>query len=109
MVLPEVITTDNLTCDVRHPSWVEMHNVTLQITEGDFIHLQQVIISMVTISVIMATLAGLYFTRKHLCRICPARPSESKPSQDYVEEVEPYASYVQRVNSIYNSSADLFT
>ncbi|KAG8000600.1 hypothetical protein GBF38_017021 [Nibea albiflora] len=26
-----------------------------------------------------------------------------------VEEVEPYASYVQRVNSIYNSSADLFT
>lgn len=26
-----------------------------------------------------------------------------------VEEVEPYASYVQRVNSIYNSSIDLFS
>lgn len=25
-----------------------------------------------------------------------------------VEEVEPYASYIQRVNSIYNSSAELF-
>lgn len=24
------------------------------------------------------------------------------------EELQPYASYVQRVNSIYNSSADLF-
>ncbi|KAM3842275.1 cell surface glycoprotein CD200 receptor 1-A [Diretmus argenteus] len=37
-------------------------------------------------------------------------PSESKsPPAEDVEEVEPYASYVQRVNSIYNSSVDLFT
>lgn len=28
--------------------------------------------------------------------------------KEEAEEVEPYASYVQRVNSIYNSSADLF-
>ena len=27
---------------------------------------------------------------------------------DEVEEVEPYASYVQRVNTIYNSSDDFF-
>lgn len=30
----------------------------------------------------------------------------TKPAD--VEEVEPYASYIQRVNSIYNSSAELF-
>ncbi|KAM9447712.1 cell surface glycoprotein CD200 receptor 1-A-like isoform 2-T2 [Salvelinus alpinus] len=109
LVLPDLIPMGNLTCDVRHPSWVEVHTVTLQIPEGASIPWLHVIISVVTISVIMATLGGLYFTRKHLCRISPATPSESKAPQDYVEEVEPYASYVQRVNSIYNSSADLFT
>uniref|UniRef100_A0A4W5RFC3 Ig-like domain-containing protein n=1 Tax=Hucho hucho TaxID=62062 RepID=A0A4W5RFC3_9TELE len=111
LVLPEVIPTGNLTCDVRHPFWVEVHTVIPQIPKGALELWLHVIISVVTISVIMATLGGLYFTRKHLCRISPATPSESKApqSQDYVEEVEPYASYVQRVNSIYNSSADLFT
>nr|XP_046217106.1 cell surface glycoprotein CD200 receptor 1-A isoform X1 [Oncorhynchus gorbuscha] len=111
LVLPDVIPMGNLTCDVRHPSWVEVHTVTLPIPKAASIPWLHVIISVVTISVIMATLGGLYFTQKHLCRISPATPSESKApqSQDYVEEVEPYASYVQRVNSIYNSSADLFT
>ncbi|XP_029567799.1 cell surface glycoprotein CD200 receptor 1-A [Salmo trutta] len=111
LVLPEVIPMDNLTCDVRHPFWVEVQSVTLPIPKGALISWLHVSISVVTVSVIMATLGGLYFTRKHLCRISPATPSESKApqSQDYVEEVEPYASYVQRVNSIYNSSAELFT
>ncbi|XP_014020352.1 cell surface glycoprotein CD200 receptor 1-A isoform X3 [Salmo salar] len=101
LVLPEGIATGNLTCAVIHPSWEEVHMVTPEI----FIPWRLVIISVGTISFIMAILGGLYFTRKHPCRISPKAPQ----SQDYVEEVEPYASYVQSVNSIYNSSADLFT
>ncbi|XP_029558650.1 cell surface glycoprotein CD200 receptor 1-A isoform X2 [Salmo trutta] len=101
LVLPEGIATGNLTCAVIHPSWEEVHMVTPEI----FIPWRLVIISVGTISFIMAILGGLYFTRKHPCRTSPKAPQ----SQDYVEEVEPYASYVQSVNSIYNSSADLFT
>ncbi|XP_022535826.2 cell surface glycoprotein CD200 receptor 1-A isoform X1 [Astyanax mexicanus] len=37
----------------------------------------------------------------------PAREEKTPQPRD-PEEVEPYASYVQRVNSIYNSSAELF-
>ncbi|KAK6315120.1 hypothetical protein J4Q44_G00146490 [Coregonus suidteri] len=107
LVLPEGIATGNLTCSVIHPSWEEVHMVT----PGTLIPWRLVIISVGTISIIMAILGGLYFTRKHPCKIGPKTTSESKAPQpqDYVEEVEPYASYVQRVNSIYNSSADLFT
>uniref|UniRef100_A0A4W5R719 Ig-like domain-containing protein n=1 Tax=Hucho hucho TaxID=62062 RepID=A0A4W5R719_9TELE len=100
LVLPEGIAMGNLTCAVIHPSWEEVHMVTPE----TFIPWQLVIISVGTIS-IMAILGGLYFTRKHICRISPKAPQ----SQDYVEEVEPYASYVQSVNIIYNSSADQFT
>ncbi|XP_017325125.1 cell surface glycoprotein CD200 receptor 1-A isoform X1 [Ictalurus punctatus] len=76
---------------------------------------------------IVAILTGLYIMRKNLMplsifrKICckpdiPA-PNEEKPQQflgdEYFqphdpEELQPYASYVQRVNSIYNSSAELF-
>uniref|UniRef100_A0AAY4BIV3 Ig-like domain-containing protein n=1 Tax=Denticeps clupeoides TaxID=299321 RepID=A0AAY4BIV3_9TELE len=53
----------------------------------------------------------LYNMRK--MRICSksnlSQNTDSKSAQSQeVEEVEPYASYVQRVNSIYNSSADLY-
>ncbi|KAF4086826.1 hypothetical protein AMELA_G00088840 [Ameiurus melas] len=68
---------------------------------------------------IVAILTGLYIMRKNLIplsifrKICckpdiPA-PNDEKPQQPYdPEELQPYASYVQRVNSIYNSSAELF-
>ncbi|XP_021434983.2 cell surface glycoprotein CD200 receptor 1-A isoform X1 [Oncorhynchus mykiss] len=101
LVLPEGIATGNLTCAVTHPSWEEVHMVT----PGIVIPWRLVIISVGTISFIMVILGGLYFTRKHPCRISPKAPQ----SQDYVEEVEPYASYVQSANLIYNSSAGLFT
>ncbi|XP_073702494.1 cell surface glycoprotein CD200 receptor 1-A [Garra rufa] len=43
------------------------------------------------------------------CKSKISTPAEDKPPQPAdVEEVEPYASYIQRVNSIYNSSAELF-
>ncbi|KAK1902561.1 Cell surface glycoprotein CD200 receptor 1-A [Dissostichus eleginoides] len=65
-----------------------------------------------TVVVIIVFLAGvLFFAQKKLwrrCKLSESSPSKSPPTED-VEEVEPYASYVQRVNSIYNSSADLLT
>lgn len=43
------------------------------------------------------------------CKSKISPPADDKPPQPAdVEEVEPYASYIQRVNSIYNSSAELF-
>ncbi|KTG02632.1 hypothetical protein cypCar_00027167 [Cyprinus carpio] len=43
------------------------------------------------------------------CKSKISTPAEDKPTPPAdVEEVEPYASYIQRVNSIYNSSAELF-
>ncbi|XP_030643466.1 uncharacterized protein LOC115823546 [Chanos chanos] len=71
----------------------------------------------------MALLLLTYLICKHLSRasvfgkLCckmnktqtQATPASNKPPQNQdVEDVEPYASYVQRVNSIYNSSAELF-
>ncbi|XP_058246881.1 cell surface glycoprotein CD200 receptor 1-A-like isoform X2 [Hemibagrus wyckioides] len=47
--------------------------------------------------------------RKICCKLDKPATNEEKPQQPCdPEELEPYASYVQRVNSIYNSSADLF-
>ncbi|KAM9486459.1 cell surface glycoprotein CD200 receptor 1-like isoform 1-T1 [Clarias gariepinus] len=68
---------------------------------------------------IVALLTGLYIMRKSFmplsifrkicCKPDTPAPSEEKPQQPYdPEELQPYASYVQRVNSIYNSSAELF-
>ncbi|KAI4888359.1 hypothetical protein NFI96_000294 [Prochilodus magdalenae] len=69
---------------------------------------------------IVSLLTGLYIMRekigqlrvfKKICcssQISPAPKDEKPPQPRDPEEVEPYASYVQRVNSIYNSSADLF-
>ncbi|XP_028993461.1 uncharacterized protein si:ch211-214p13.9 isoform X2 [Betta splendens] len=59
-------------------------------------------------------LVGFFiFAQKKLIilrRCCQADKSALKTSAtEDVEEVEPYASYVQRVNSIYNSSADFFS
>ncbi|XP_019910109.1 cell surface glycoprotein CD200 receptor 1-A isoform X2 [Esox lucius] len=115
--LPEGVNTENLTCAVTHPFWNQEKmylptNETVEATQDTRPWLLvSISVVTITISVIMVTLGGLYFTRKHLCRIRAATPSVSKAPQpqDCVEEVEPYASYVQRVNSIYNSSAELFT
>ncbi|KAK3543482.1 hypothetical protein QTP70_023210 [Hemibagrus guttatus] len=47
--------------------------------------------------------------RKICCKPDMPANNEDKPQLPYdPEELQPYASYVQRVNSIYNSSADLF-
>ncbi|XP_026768635.2 cell surface glycoprotein CD200 receptor 1-A isoform X2 [Pangasianodon hypophthalmus] len=68
---------------------------------------------------IVALLTGFYIMRKNVialsvfrkicCKPDISASNEEKPQQPYdPEELQPYASYVQRVNSIYNSSAELF-
>ncbi|XP_037646308.1 cell surface glycoprotein CD200 receptor 1 isoform X2 [Sebastes umbrosus] len=108
--LLEGMDTANLSCAIRHPYWDGEKVVVLpqNYEKGYFPWLYVIIV------VIVVILAGsLFFAIKKLitlrrCRQSVTPPSKSPPLDD-VEEVEPYASYVQRVNSIYNSSADLFT
>ncbi|XP_074515169.1 cell surface glycoprotein CD200 receptor 1 isoform X2 [Sebastes fasciatus] len=108
--LLEGMDTANLSCAIRHPYWEreKLLVLPLKYEKGYFPWLYVIIV------VIVVILAGsLFFAIKKLitlrrCRQSVTPPSKSPPLDD-VEEVEPYASYVQRVNSIYNSSADLFT
>ncbi|XP_044072740.1 cell surface glycoprotein CD200 receptor 1-A isoform X2 [Siniperca chuatsi] len=108
--LPEGMDTVNLSCAIRHPYWKREKTLVPEPKKGYIPWLRVVLI----VVVIIVFLAGvLFFAQKKLitlrrCQQSDSSPSKSPPTED-VEEVEPYASYVQRVNSIYNSSADLFT
>ncbi|KAJ8247171.1 hypothetical protein GJAV_G00259580 [Gymnothorax javanicus] len=109
LTVPDSIHADNLSCIIIHPSWNKKHSIKIIQEEFKWFW---IIIPLGSISFIAAMLAGFYITRKHLAKLSsrwkskiPATPPP-KVLQD-VEEVEPYASYVQRVNSIYNSSAEL--
>ncbi|XP_061091771.1 cell surface glycoprotein CD200 receptor 1-A-like isoform X2 [Conger conger] len=113
LILPDDVSSENLSCIITHPSWGEGHTEAIQAInhEGKW-NWFWIIIPLGLISFIIAILIGLYIMRKHLGKLrncwkskIPAPPPPKTP-QD-VEEVEPYASYVQRINSIYNSSAEL--
>ncbi|KAM4608486.1 cell surface glycoprotein CD200 receptor 1 [Polymixia lowei] len=100
----EGVMADNLICAVAHTSWEQEQLVKPE--RESWTELQ---IAMVIACPIIAILLGILCITWH-CWQPTTAPSESKPPPiEDVEEVEPYASYVQHVNSIYNSSADLFT
>ncbi|KAM6956057.1 cell surface glycoprotein CD200 receptor 1 isoform 2-T2 [Lycodopsis pacificus] len=107
--LPKGMDTENLSCAIRHPNWTREKILVLKPKKGYFPWLYVLIV--VVIIVILAGflfLAGKKIITLRRCQPSDTSPSKSPPAED-VEEVEPYASYVQRVNSIYNSSADFFT
>ncbi|XP_035531859.1 cell surface glycoprotein CD200 receptor 1 isoform X2 [Morone saxatilis] len=121
--LPEGMNPENLSCVIRHPYWREEKILVPEHGKGaEWIAQQKgfnlwgygLWLPILIVVVIFVLLIGLlcYFAQKKLmlrqCQQSNTSPSKSPPVED-VEEVEPYASYVQRVNSIYNSSADLFT
>ncbi|XP_046902234.1 cell surface glycoprotein CD200 receptor 1-A [Hypomesus transpacificus] len=118
LVLPEGVAMTNLSCVVSHPSWTDEQTHDPNIATKDYFSdspkSQIIVISVVTISIVMAVFGSIYFTLRNLhtirnCFVSNTTPVESKCSPvDEVEEVEPYASYVQRVNTIYNSSDDFF-
>nr|XP_023684628.1 cell surface glycoprotein CD200 receptor 1-A-like isoform X2 [Paramormyrops kingsleyae] len=117
--LPDHVHGTTLQCIVTHPSWTENYTQTLQLPDPlrdrTFESWHWIIISLALVCFLMGILFGLYILRKHLSKIrncckfsLSAPPPQTTVKPQDAEEVEPYASYVQRINSIYNSSADLF-
>lgn len=106
--LPEDADPTNLSCFVSHPSWDQVQTVT--VTEAEKARLPWLFMVIVVLAVVVL-LVGSFALKRLITWRRAQQPdlSSSKLPEEYVEEVEPYASYVQRVNSIYNSSADLFT
>ncbi|XP_019910110.1 uncharacterized protein si:ch211-214p13.9 isoform X4 [Esox lucius] len=80
----EGVNTENLTCAVTHPFWNQEKmylptNETVEATQDTRPWLLvSISVVTITISVIMVTLGGLYFTRKHLCRIRCVNPTHVK-------------------------------
>ncbi|XP_034042724.1 cell surface glycoprotein CD200 receptor 1-B isoform X2 [Thalassophryne amazonica] len=111
LVLAEGDVPENLSCSVKHAFWEEEKIMIVnQIKDLSWFPLR---ISVLIIIGVLVVPVLLFFVGKNLLRRrlrfnMSEHVSKSLPAED-VEEVEPYASYVQRVNSIYNSSAVLFT
>ncbi|XP_056610164.1 cell surface glycoprotein CD200 receptor 1-A-like isoform X1 [Triplophysa dalaica] len=108
--LPDNFTISNLTCVVTYPPSLAQRNLT---------NLETITIAVCSICFILVFVAVVHILHKKLnnlsalktmcCKSKISTPAEEKPPQPPdVEELEPYASYIQRVNSIYNSSAELF-
>ncbi|XP_073330156.1 cell surface glycoprotein CD200 receptor 1-like isoform X2 [Pagrus major] len=107
--ISDKMDTENLSCAISHLFWREEQILVPKPTKGNVPWLY-----IPAVAVLVFFCAGvLFFAQKKLmilrqCQQSDSSPAKTAPTED-VEEVEPYASYVQRVNSIYNSSADLFT
>nr|XP_020465135.1 cell surface glycoprotein CD200 receptor 1 isoform X2 [Monopterus albus] len=103
--LPEGMDTRNLSCAIGHQYWEQDKILRPKPKQG---YMYELFIPIVVVLVI-SLLGILYFAIKKLLmlRQCqqagnsPSKSQQSYPTED-VEEVEPYASYVQRVNCIYN-------
>ncbi|XP_027018439.1 cell surface glycoprotein CD200 receptor 1-A isoform X2 [Tachysurus fulvidraco] len=121
LYLPQHASYENLTCVATSTLSILNHPVSQfsNFTFRDARSKWPIILACVLAAIIIVfSLTGLFLCsnfkllsifRKLCCK--PEMPvsNEEKPQQPYdPEELQPYASYVQRVNSIYNSSADLF-
>lgn len=107
--LPEGTDPTNVSCAVSHLFWRENQIRVPKPISG---YASWKVIITVTLMIVVLAVPALFFAQKKLMlrreQKSQSSPAKSPPAED-MEEVEPYASYVQRVNSIYNSSADLFT
>ncbi|XP_065149043.1 cell surface glycoprotein CD200 receptor 1-A isoform X2 [Paramisgurnus dabryanus] len=109
--LPNAIS--DLKCVAIYPHKSGQQNTTYNLTNSNIIAIAVASSCFILLSLIVG-----YILRRKLnslsamkmcCKSQISTPAEDKPAQlPDVEEVEPYASYIQRVNSIYNSSAELF-
>ncbi|XP_056321142.1 cell surface glycoprotein CD200 receptor 1-A isoform X2 [Danio aesculapii] len=87
-----------------------------QKTSSNFVHIAIpvglvcfILVSLAVVYMLLRKFNSLSTLKKLCCKSKISPPADDKPPQPAdVEEVEPYASYIQRVNSIYNSSAELF-
>ncbi|XP_026232696.1 cell surface glycoprotein CD200 receptor 1-A isoform X2 [Anabas testudineus] len=107
LTLPEGTDTKNLSCIIKHQTWKD--DVILELKPSYFPWLW-----IPGVAVGFVFLVGFFiFAQKKLVmlRQCqqPNNSTSKSSSTEDVEEVQPYASYVQRENSLYNSSADFFS
>lgn len=106
--IPEGMDTQNLSCIIRHPFWKEEKILELNSVSSETKKAYIPWVGILTVVAATLFLAGLvFFAQKKLLLLRPCReshrsPSKTPPRLEDVEEVEPYASYIQRVNSIYN-------
>ncbi|KAG7501672.1 cell surface glycoprotein CD200 receptor 1 isoform X2 [Solea senegalensis] len=100
--LTKGVDAENLTCVIRHPYWKQDRILAPELREGYFPWL--LILIGVVVLIVLVGLVFLAHKKIMTLRSCKQSEisfSKSPPTED-VEEVEPYASYVQRENSIYN-------
>ncbi|XP_069723762.1 cell surface glycoprotein CD200 receptor 1 isoform X2 [Phaenicophaeus curvirostris] len=98
----------NTTCIVSHPTGNQSKSIACQPPKNSFILHVSIILC---ILIIITFLAVIYYFKLHSDRLChKTKPPETivTPSpQDDIMEVEPYTTYVQKENVIYNSVSDL--
>ncbi|XP_051938733.1 cell surface glycoprotein CD200 receptor 1-A isoform X2 [Hippocampus zosterae] len=94
--LPEGVK--NATCIIKHPFWPAEKMLVPKHRKG----LPNTTVCLVVASVLIVLAAFSFFIYKKRITLRRRLSTKSEPTES-VEEVEPYASYVQRVNSIYNS------
>uniref|UniRef100_A0AAV2K1Y7 Ig-like domain-containing protein n=1 Tax=Knipowitschia caucasica TaxID=637954 RepID=A0AAV2K1Y7_KNICA len=106
--LPTPEQAQNISCTVTHPYWDEPHVIRPDFSPRQAMSQNRTAVyATIAISVVFC-LAMLVLGIKKVTHLRMNQNSSKSPSVEEVEEVEPYESYVQRVNSIYNSSRDLF-
>ncbi|KAM9343860.1 cell surface glycoprotein CD200 receptor 1-A isoform 2-T2 [Pholidichthys leucotaenia] len=100
--IPEGTNRENLSCVVQYPYWKHPETVIPELREDNFLWVWVVVI----VAAVVFIAGILFFAQKKLTKLRQCKRSESSlskpPRMEDVEEVEPYASYIQRVNSIYN-------
>lgn len=101
----------DVNCTISHPYWNEMQMIVPELLKSQLLgHYDYRVYVTIAFSVVCCLSLLFLGTRKLInLRRCHRSSSPKVPTIEEVEEVEPYASYVQRRNSIYNSSRDLFT
>ncbi|XP_040912920.1 cell surface glycoprotein CD200 receptor 1-B isoform X2 [Toxotes jaculatrix] len=100
--LTEGMNMETLTCAVSYLNWKQDRIFELKHKKGYF----PLLLSLLVVVVVVFLVGFLFFAQKkqmwlRRCQQPDSLPAKSPPTED-VEEVEPYASYIQRVNSIYN-------
>ncbi|XP_068815538.1 cell surface glycoprotein CD200 receptor 1 isoform X2 [Struthio camelus] len=97
---------NSTTCFVSHPAMI--HNQSIACLSENFIPYISIIPGFLSIVIFIAL---IYYFKLHGDRLCYKRKSpETAPThslQDDTMEVEPYTTYVQKENVIYNSVSDL--
>ncbi|XP_028656638.1 cell surface glycoprotein CD200 receptor 1-A isoform X1 [Erpetoichthys calabaricus] len=119
IIIPANASLEDIFCKVEHKTWnrTQSRNFTVPEHKGPDSWIFWIAIPGVILLICLIIATSFYFIRKHLShfRNCtkatmpaPTPPAVAIPSKiTEVDELEPYASYVERVNSIYNSSAEL--